>query len=71
MIGLLQCPASCARPDMRMAVHQVAKFSKNPKAYHNAAAKRIGKFLLDAIDEGLAHEPNNEKGLEALVDTDF
>ena len=56
---------------MSMAVHQVATFSNNPKASHNAAVKRIGKYLLSTEDKGLTYEPDNSKGLEIFVDADF
>ena len=54
-----------------MSVHQVAKFSTNPKACHDTAVKRIGKHLLGTSYEGLMHEPNLEKCLEVFADADF
>ena len=45
-IGSLLYLTGCTRPDISMAVHQVAKFSNNPKASHDAAVKRISKYLL-------------------------
>ena len=54
-----------------MAVHQVFKFSNNPKASHDTAVKRIGKYLLGIEDKGLTCEPDNSKGLEIFIDADF
>ena len=54
-----------------MAEHQAAKFSSDPKEAHDAAVKRIGKYLLGSMDKGLTHEPEIGKGLETHVDADF
>ena len=70
-IGSLSCLAGCARPDASMAVHQTAKFSNCPKESHNAAVKRIGKHLLDTIEEGLTCSLDVSKGLKVFVDSDF
>lgn len=70
-IGLLHILAGCAGPDKSMAVHQVSKFSTNPKSFHNALVKRIGISLLGTRDEVLKHVPNEDKGLEAFVYADF
>ena len=70
-IGSLLCLGGCTRPDVSMAVHQVAKFLNNPKASHNAEVKRIGKCSLSTEDKGLMHKPDNSKGLAIFVDADF
>ena len=68
---LLQCLDECTRTDTSTTVHQAAMFSKNAKSCHDAAVKRIGKFLLSTSDEGLTCELNIDKGLEVFVDADF
>jgi len=70
-IGSLSYLAGCTRSDISMAVHQVAKFSNDPKASHDIAVKRIGKYLLGTYDKGLIYKPDNSKGLEVFVDDDF
>lgn len=70
-IGSLSYLAGCTRPDISMAVHQAAKFSNNPKACHDTAVKRIGKYLLGTEDKGLMYTPDKSKGLEIYVDADF
>ena len=54
-----------------MDIHQVAKFSSNPKSCHNKVVKRIGEQLFRTRDEGLTHAPNKEKDLDTFVDADF
>jgi len=70
-IGSLSYLAGCTRPDISMAVHQAAKFSNHPKACHDTAVKRIGKYLLCTADKGLMYVPNLSEGVEVYVDADF
>ena len=70
-IRSLSCLARCTRPDMSIAVYQVAKFSNNLKASHDTAVKRIGKCLLGTEDKELTCKPDNSKGLQIFVDADF
>ena len=51
-----------------MAVHQTAKFFTNSKAFHDAVVKRISKHFLGTSDEVLMNRPNEDKGLEVLLD---
>ena len=56
---------------MSIVVHQVEKFSSNPRRSHDNDVKRIGKCLKDMLEKGIIHKPNSEKGLEVRVDADF
>ena len=71
IIGSLLCLAGCTRPDISMAMHQAAKFSNNPKASCDAAAKRIDKYSPGSEDKELACKSDIEKGLEVFIDADF
>ena len=58
-------------PDISMTAHKAAKFSKEPKAFHDAAVKRISKYLIGSLDEGLTSKTGISKGLEVHADADF
>ena len=61
IIGSLSYLAGCIRANISIAIHQEAKFSKNPKASYDTAVKRIRKYLLDCTDKGLVYKPDIEK----------
>ena len=54
-----------------MAVHQVARFSNEPKLSHEKAVMRLCRYLLDTSCRGLVYKPDIKKGLELFVDADF
>ena len=70
-IGSLPYLAGYTRPDISMAVHQVAKFLNNPKACHDIAIKRIGKYILGTLNKSLIYRLNIQKGLEVFTDANF
>ena len=70
-VGMLLYLASNTRPDIQFAVHQVARFSHNPKHSHAQAVKRIVWYLAGTKDKGIQFEPNLKAGLDCYVDTDF
>jgi len=70
-VGMLTYLQGTSRPDISMAVHQVARFSILPKLSHERAINRIGKYLLGTADKGIIYKPDKSKGLECYVDADF
>jgi hypothetical protein len=70
MIGKLNYLAQSTRPDIAYAVHQCARFSKDPKDEHRKAVKGIGRYLAGTRNKGLLWEPDNT-GLECYSDADF
>jgi Reverse transcriptase (RNA-dependent DNA polymerase) len=70
MIGKLNYLAQSTRPDIAYAVHQCARFSKDPKQEHSKAVKRIGRYLAGTKNDGLLWELN-DTGLECFSDADF
>ena len=54
-----------------MASHQVAQFSTNSKAYHDAEFKKVSKYLLGSRDECLMSLSKEVKALEAFTDANF
>ena len=70
-VGMLTYLQSNTRPDISMAVHQLARFSQDPKLSHEQAATRLGKYLSSTQSRGIVYEPNKSMGLECYVDADF
>jgi hypothetical protein len=70
VIGKLNYLEKCSRPDISYAVHQCARFSKNPKVEHTAAVKRIGRYLLETADKGIICHPNDES-ITCYADASF
>jgi hypothetical protein len=56
VIGQLNYLAQNSRPDISFAVHQCARFSKEPKALHEKAVKHIIYYLKCTIDKPLIIE---------------
>ncbi len=70
-IGMLNYLTMITRPEISMAVHQVARFCVDPKLSHERAVNRIGKYLLGTKDKGMFFRPDTSRGLECFVDADF
>jgi hypothetical protein len=70
VIGKLNYLEKCSRPDISFAVHQCARFSQFPKVEHSAAVKRIGRYLLSTLNEGIICKPNSES-LTCYADASF
>lgn len=70
-VGMLLYISSNTRPDIQFAVHQVCRFSHDPKHSHGQAVKRIIRYLVGTSDRGLKFTPDLKEGLNAYVDADF
>ena len=71
IVGMLLYISSNTRPDIQFAVHQVARFSHDPKQSHGQAVKRIVRYLLGTKDKGIQFVPDLNAGLDCYVDADF
>jgi hypothetical protein len=71
VIGQLNYLAQNSRPDISFAVHQCARFSKEPKALHEKAAKRTIYYLQCTRDKPLIMKPNKNLSLDVYYDSDF
>jgi hypothetical protein len=71
VVGMMQYLSGHTRPDITFAVSQCALFSSNPKRTHDAALKRIGRYLLQTRDRGLLLNPMDSFEIECLVNADF
>jgi hypothetical protein len=71
VIGKLNYLAQNSRPDISLAVHQCARFSKEPKALHEKAVKRSIYYLQCTRDKPLIMKPNKNLSLDAYCSSDF
>ena len=60
-----------SRSDIAYIVHQLARFSSDPKKEHGEALRWLGKYLKGTRNMGTIIKPNNTKELEVYVDTNF
>ena len=68
---MLNYLAGSTRPDISMAVHQVARFCNDPKLSHEKAIMRICRYLIGMSARGMVYKPDVKKGLELFVDAEF
>ena len=59
------------RPDCAFAIHQCARYTFEPKKSHEAAVKRIGRYLKGTMDKGIVLEPSDDLTLDCYPDADF
>ena len=71
VVGMLLYLASNSRPDIAFAVHQVARFSHDPRKSHAVALKRIVRYLKGTRDKGMIFKPSNNWKVDCYVDADF
>ena len=71
VIGKLNFLEKSTRPDLMSSVHNVTRFSADPKVSHSQAVKRIGHYLLGTLTKGIDMTPDPSKGLEVFADADF
>jgi hypothetical protein len=71
VIGVLNYLQAMTFPDISYAVHQCARFCQDPKASHEVAVKRIGRYLSATKDKGVILSPDKTRGFECFVDADW
>jgi hypothetical protein len=71
LLGLLSYLTTITRADIAFAVNNCTRFSTKPLGIHEIALKRIIKYLLTTPTQGMVYCPDQTKGLECYVDTDF
>ena len=59
------------RPDCAFAIHQVARYTFEPKKSHEVAVKRIGRYLKGTMDKGLILDPSDDLSIDCYPDADF
>jgi hypothetical protein len=71
VLGQLNYLAKNSRLDISFAVHQCARFSKEPKALHEKTVKLIIYYLQCTREKPLIMKPNKNISLDAYYDSDF
>jgi hypothetical protein len=71
IIGKLNFLEKGTRPDIAYAVHQLARFSANPRRCHGEAIVHLAKYLNGTKDKGLIINPDFNKSFEVYADADF
>ena len=71
VIGMLMYLTGNSRPELSFAVHQCARYTHDPKASHENAVKRIGRYLVGTRLNSLILRPDPKLGVEMFVDADF
>ena len=70
-LGMLQHLGNNAHPECACAINACARCSVEPRQAHGNAVKKIGRYLLGVMDEGLIIDPNGPMSLDLWVDADF
>ena len=71
VVGRLMYLIGNTRPDCSYATHQCARFSHDPCLAHEAALKRISRYLKGTKDGGIILWPNTSVKHDCYVDADF
>jgi hypothetical protein len=71
IVGKLNYLAQTTRPDIMYAVHQIAKFSSDPREPHGEAILYLVRYLKKTRELGIRFSPKPEKGFECYCDADF
>jgi hypothetical protein len=59
------------RPDIVHAIHQLAKYSSNPREPHGEAVIYLICYLKKTQDLGTYFKPDRDKGFKCYCNTDF
>ena len=71
IVGMVNYLQESTRPDISMAVHQCARFWKDPKLSYERVIHHIVRYLIQTKDKGLRYKIDKSKGIELFVDADF
>ena len=71
IVGMLLYLTGHSRPDCAFAVHQCARYTFEPKQSHEAALKRIGRYLKGTRSMGLIMDPTSDLTIDCYPDADF
>ena len=69
--GKLNYLAQTSRPDIMYAVHQIARFSADPREPHGEAILYLARYLMKTRLLGIRFQPDPTKGFECYCDVDF
>ena len=70
-IGKLNYVAQTSRPDIVFAVHQLAKYSSDPREPHGDALLHLIRYLKKTREIGIRFSPLPDRGFDCYCDADF
>ena len=70
-VGMVIFLAGNAHPEIQFAIHQCAQYTFELNKSHEAAAKRVGRYLKGTMDKGLILDPSDDLTLDFYPDADF
>ena len=68
---MLNYLADSTRPDISIAIHQVARFASDPKRLHEKGVMRIVRHLLIISKFSMFCKIDLSRGIEVFADADF
>ena len=71
IVGMLLYLSTNTRPNIILAVSQVARFNRSPKMSHASSIKTIVSYLHCTADKGTIVTPTGDLSLDCYVDADF
>ena len=71
IIGKLNFFEKSTQLDLMFSLHNITRFSADPRATHSQAVKWIGCYLLGSQDKGIDMTPDSSKGLKVYANADF
>jgi hypothetical protein len=69
-VGKLNYLAQTTRPDIMYAMHQIAKYSSDPRQSHGEAILYLVRYLKKTSNLGLKFKPDPKKGFKCYCDAD-
>jgi len=69
--GKLNYLAQTSRPDIMYAVHQIARFSSDPREPHGEAVLYLVRYLVKTCNLGIRFKPDPSKGFECYCNANF
>ena len=69
--GKLNYLAQTSRPDIMYAIHQIAKYSADPRKPHGKTIIYLVRYLMRSRDIRIRFSPNPSKGFECYCDANF
>jgi hypothetical protein len=71
VVGKLNYLALTTCPNIMYAIHQIAKYSSDPRQSHGKAILYLIRYLKMTLDLGLRFKPDSTKGFECYCDADL
>ena len=71
VVGMLSYLSNHTQPSIEFLVHQCGRYSHCPRAIHETALKRIGRYLVGTKEKGLIFVTDKSPKMECYVDSDI